>query len=77
MRITRQLTTEALVKRINRVLRKDLRQLRRTRGERAWHDLGEYWVHDHNSNTIVCSHVDLHELGRELGVLPMTETNNK
>lgn len=73
----------ALLQRINRRL-KSLgtdEVLRKSRGRRWWSDLGDFYIQNVNRNSIVRGHVDIEELGRELGVLaelehlvPNTET---
>ena len=63
------ITMKALIARINRQLTKDSMLLRKTRGERAKLDLGEFYVHDYSYNIPNECHVDPEEYGRELGVL--------
>jgi len=58
----------ALLQRINRALRSNLRGVRKARGDR-WPELGEYYLMDFNRNTILRMKVDLEQLGRELEVL--------
>ena len=58
----------AVIKRINRRLAKDGEQLRTRRSERYWSDLGTHYIVDSN-NCVTASHVDLEQLGRELGAL--------
>jgi hypothetical protein len=63
-------TMRALLQRINRALKKEREQLKRTRGGmQAFLDLGDFWIHDWNGNAVARSHVDPEELGRKLGVL--------
>lgn len=64
------ITERALTMRIKRALsREDASRLCRTRsGSRAEMDLGEYYVLD-SRNLPTSTHVDLEDLGRELGVL--------
>jgi hypothetical protein len=63
-----------LVKRINRKLahENEWEVLRTTRGgftSRWYADLGNYYITDVERNTITASHIDIEQLGRELGVL--------
>ncbi len=60
-------TMRALLKRINRQLRKEGQAIRTTRGERCRGDLGNYYCTE--ENRLVAQHVDPEEWGRELGVL--------
>jgi hypothetical protein len=69
MRATVPVTMRALVQRINRKLAKDDEQLRKTRGQRWWTDLGDYHIVNYNMNALMRGHVDPEALGRELGVL--------
>jgi hypothetical protein len=59
----------ALVQRINRKLVHENEQLKATRGDRWRHEQGDYYIVDHSRRWIVAKHVDVEELGRELGVL--------
>lgn len=63
----------ALIRRINRVLDKELKVLRKSRGDRWWSDLGDYYIVDYSSNFLVRAHIDLDDLGSELGVLKQWE----
>ena len=66
----RPVTPDALAKRINRKRRQDDEPLRCCRpNSRFSGELGRYDVVDQNRNAIVSKHVDLEELGQELGVL--------
>jgi len=69
-----QVSTHALIQRINRKLKEDNEQLKTTRGWRAKLDLGTYYIQDFNRNWIVHHHVDPETVGRELGVLESWET---
>jgi hypothetical protein len=62
---------DVLIKRINRQLIKDQEKLRKTRGERLWIDLGDYYIQDMHRNIIEHHITDerMEELGRELGVI--------
>jgi hypothetical protein len=62
-------TERALIQRINRVLRKDGRILKVTRGERALREVGQYYLLGFDRNTVTTLHVDIEELAHELGVL--------
>ena len=55
-----------LVRRINRALP----ELVRLRIARAWYsDLGNFYIHDFNTNIITAGHVDPEAMGRRMGVL--------
>ena len=63
-------TTRALILRINRRLKPELRRMRSCRrNSRWWGDLCDYYVIDADLNAIVDSHVDAEAYGRELGVV--------
>jgi hypothetical protein len=64
-------TEKALYQRINRKLNAVGRALKRTRGQRALIDLGQYYVLDVNINAVLYYYhdVNLEDFGRELGVL--------
>ncbi|HTV59602.1 MAG TPA: hypothetical protein VMJ93_12095 [Verrucomicrobiae bacterium] len=62
-------TERALMQRINRKLHEEGRCVKKTRGERAWTELGACYVLDCEGNYIVEHHVDVEDLGRELEVL--------
>ena len=62
-------TTDALVKRINRRLAHDGQRLRTTRGERMIAAVGERWVQDTRRSFVVERDVDVEELAQRLGVL--------
>jgi len=64
---------QALMRRINRVLAKENRVLRKPRGKQWWKDLGDYYVVDSSSNYLLKGHVDIEEFGRELEVLSLFE----
>ncbi len=70
------ITEDALYKRINRKLKKDTwaQALKRARGERARHDLGDYYTLDISRNIVTDTRVNLEDLGKELGVLSPHET---
>jgi hypothetical protein len=57
-----------IIKRINRRLTRDGERLRTLRSERDWPTLGTFYIVD-QSNAVVYRHVDLEQLGRELGAL--------
>lgn len=63
----------ALIKRINRRL-EGHEQLHITRGQRWRSDLGNAYITDHYSNTIVASHVNIEQLARELNALGPQES---
>ena len=63
---------QALVKRINRVLKKKGRlgwQLKKTRGWKMISSVGEFHVLDIERSFIVLPHVNIEGYGREIGVL--------
>jgi hypothetical protein len=63
------ISEDAVLQRINRRLKPDLRGVKKTRGARAYHDLGDYYLIDYDRNWIVDHHLDLEDLARELGCL--------
>jgi hypothetical protein len=63
----RLVTSEALVKRINRRLRPDGQMLRRAR--RWTVDTGDVYLVDSDHNFFLKGHVDVAALARELGLL--------
>jgi hypothetical protein len=67
------LTEKALYQRINRKLRADGEVLKRARG-RVETTLGDYYVVNVERNFVAQHHVDLAELGRELGVMAEWES---
>jgi hypothetical protein len=66
-------TPRALVQRINRALGPE-EAVRRSRTDRMEQDVGEYYVLNYSINAVTNVHVDLEELGRELGCLKPFET---
>ncbi len=63
-------TERAVEARINRVLAKELRVLKRCREDSRWfRDLGRHYIVDLGHNGIAGQDVDIELLGRELGVL--------
>ena len=71
--LTFTISEKAVVARINRRLRRDGQMLRKTRGELARRDLGDYWVHELSRNLALETRVDPEEMARELGVLDKYE----
>jgi hypothetical protein len=61
----------ALIARINRKLAGDDMQLKKTKGRRAYIDLGAYYVLNVRNNAIMYHYKDCdpEKLGREIGVL--------
>jgi hypothetical protein len=49
-------------------------RLRKTRGDRAWSDLGSFYTIDWNSNVIGDTHINLEQYGREVGALAERES---
>ena len=68
-----QVTTRALIQRINRKLKPGQEQLRISRSERAERDVGRYYVVDYRQNLVIRDNVDIEKLGRELDVLKAYE----
>ena len=66
------ISTRALVQRINRTLVEAGQQLRAARGARARVELGDYYMVDERG-VAVDSHIDIEELGREIGALQSWE----
>ncbi|MCC6807838.1 MAG: hypothetical protein IT381_10460 [Deltaproteobacteria bacterium] len=65
-------TERALIQRLNRRLAQvgwHGMSLKKTRSARAFMDLGEFYIVDHENNFVVDRHVDIEEEARELGVL--------
>ena len=70
-------STRAIIQRINRKLAKDGDKLRKNRSQRWWPEMGDYYIVDEERNAFIRGHVDLEDLGRELGVLEDWETVEK
>jgi hypothetical protein len=70
-----EITKRALVQRINRRLAKQDYQekIEACRSSRDRHNVGDFYRIDLNRNAVIGTHVDLDELGRELGVLKAWE----
>lgn len=62
-------TTNALIKRINRKLAPEGERLRTYRGRHWNSDLGWHYIIDVNRNGLVQGHVDVEKLAREMGVM--------
>ncbi len=72
---TATVTLGAVVKRINRKLKPDWKQLKKTRGYWMRVNLGDYYVLDtYNNNILTNVYADPETLGRELGVIANWET---
>ena len=69
-----EVSEQALLKRINRVLAKRGQRVRRPRNQRARVDLGPYYVQDFKRNWIVATDIDLEGWGRDLDCLSSGET---
>jgi hypothetical protein len=69
------ITTDALVRRINRKLKADGKILRKCRAKnmRAYLDFGDFYLLSVYSNGLLRRAVDVDALGRELGVLKCDE----
>lgn len=59
----------AVIQRINRALAPRGKKMCKTRGERAYLELGDYYVIDISRNRIVDQNIGLEAFARELGVL--------
>ncbi len=59
----------AVIQRINRALALQGQKMRKTRGWRAHHELGDYYVVVPSRNFIVAQNIDLEAFARELEVL--------
>jgi len=60
-------TRQACIQRINRRLAREGERLRATRSDRWRNELGDYFIV--SGNSVIAQHIDVEELGRELGVL--------
>lgn len=69
----RQVKMNVLVKRINRVLDKKNERLQVLRGDQRLNEMGRYYITDFGVNSVVAQHVDPVAVGRELGVLKVSE----
>jgi hypothetical protein len=67
------ISKRALVQRINRKLILDDQQIRAVPGGNLELGVGKYFLVDVRKNLITRTHVDLNELGREIGVLQPSE----
>lgn len=70
------ITENTLIKRINRRLASDGEAVRvhLCKWNSRWFtDLGRYYLVDVNRNTIEGQHIDIEDLGREVGALGATE----
>jgi len=63
-----QITTRALIQRINRALAKDGAVLKKARGMQMFASVGEYFIVNITGNYISQQRVDPEKLGRELGI---------
>ena len=69
------ITEQALLKRINRKLAHDDERVHKAR-EQWVHELGEYYLVDYGgtaSSNVLAYHVDIENMGREIGVLRENE----
>lgn len=71
--MSKQVAMDALIKRINRKLKKRNECLRVLRGDQGLNELGRYFITDIGANSVVTRHVDPVEIGRDLGVLRASE----
>ena len=72
--MSKAVTRNALIKRINRRLAHQDERLCVSRSDSAKLTLGDFHILDIYRNLVVNMHVDLEELGTELGVLKAGET---
>lgn len=70
----RSVSESALIRRINRRLRPDGLSLHVSRDGRDRWDLGVFYTVNVESNFVRDKHIDIEELGRELGALDPKET---
>jgi hypothetical protein len=61
------ISTRAVVQRVNRLLKAEGKELRRTRGVFAERDFGDY--HIICDGTVISDHIDLEEFARKNGAL--------
>ena len=71
--VAHNISEHALMQRINRILKNDMRQLKKTHGKRTRRDVGDYYILDYNRNIIKETFVDIEKLGRRLKVLNTNE----
>jgi hypothetical protein len=64
-----KVSERALIQRINRKLAANGESLKKSRGDRARSDLGEYYIINLHKNSVVNFGFDLEAKGRELGAL--------
>jgi hypothetical protein len=69
----KKVSERALIQRINRRLAHDGEKLRKNSNPRHLMDMGWYYVVDVWNNWFVASHVNLEQLGREVGALHPSE----
>lgn len=67
-------TTNAMIKRLNRVLARDYQKVCRSREPRGHPDFGEYYLLDTIRNIAIQTDVDVEALAREVGALKRYET---
>ena len=60
---------KAVLSRVNRQLARNSVKLKKSRGERAIANLGEYWQLDCLFNLVMATHIDLEEFARKIGAL--------
>ena len=65
------LSRRALLQRIGRTLARDGRRLKKTRAPSARERVGDYYITD--SGEVVAHHINLEQLGQELGVIETYE----
>jgi hypothetical protein len=76
--LKRTITHRALLARINRALKAESKQVKRSRKDsRDFADLGAYYTVDFNRNAVTARNVDLAEYGKQLGLLEPYETLEK
>lgn len=69
----KEVTTAAVINRINRKLKPEMRRVRKIRGEQAISTFGEYALWDDRGNHPIDTDIDVEKLARDLGVLARAE----
>jgi hypothetical protein len=64
-----ELSFAALTSRVRRALAREGRQLRSPRSARDRQNLGDFFIVDTRSNTVVAQHCTVEGLGHELGLI--------
>jgi hypothetical protein len=67
--IKMQVTSRAVVQRINRKLAPQMKKLCVTRGDRMRQEFGDFYIVDYSRNTVIDWHINPEALARDLDVL--------